>query len=204
MSNDRRRPGRPADRSRDLRALDRPVRVRHRRRQRGDGSEVAAGRDPTNPADDLPVQGCLTNAKPTPAPAGPTPVPSAAPDSALEGLLPDDILGRPTTQFSIVGHPENDTYFGPIFRAGSVSDHDLGVPSQTIEYVAGLPDELSRSPAPRRSVTRRSPTSGAVSPSRLRPTEASAGRPGTSQKSPISAVDGEFPPKPDAGEMSGW
>jgi hypothetical protein len=82
----------------------------------GDGSEIAAGHDPTNPADDAPIAGCVANAQPTPPPGGgPTPEPSAPRDPDLENLLPDEILGRPTTKFSIVGHPELDTFLGPIF-----------------------------------------------------------------------------------------
>jgi hypothetical protein len=42
-------------------------------------------------------------------------VPSAARDPGLENLLPDQILGRRTTKFSIVGHPGLDTFLGPIF-----------------------------------------------------------------------------------------
>jgi hypothetical protein len=100
-----------------------------------DGAEVAAGRDPTDPADDVPVAACIASTRPTPTPTaagGPTPQPSAPRDPAFEDLLPDAILGRSTTKFSIVGHPELDTYFGPIFRVlaecvgGTAADETTG------------------------------------------------------------------------------
>ena len=84
-----------------------------------DGSEVAAGRDPLDPADDVVAKSCLETFKPspTPQPAGtPTPPPTGPPDKALEAQLPARILDRPTRKLSIVGHPDIDPFLGGIAR----------------------------------------------------------------------------------------
>jgi hypothetical protein len=68
-----------------------------------DGSEIDAGRNPLDRADDVPEKTCLQMI-PTPAPgATPTPVPSesAPPAPELEALLPNDVLGHPTQKLSM-------------------------------------------------------------------------------------------------------
>jgi hypothetical protein len=83
-----------------------------------DGSEVAAGRDPLELADDRPEKTCV-ELIPTPAPGA---TPAATPESTpkpvpeLEAKLPDAVLGRPTTKVSM-DRPEQLGFFFGIFDA---------------------------------------------------------------------------------------
>jgi hypothetical protein len=67
----------------------------------GDGSEVHAGRDPLDRADDRPPPSCFPRDASTRFEYDPT----APRDLELEALLPDRVLGRPLKKSSIVGGP---------------------------------------------------------------------------------------------------
>jgi hypothetical protein len=78
-----------------------------------DGSEVDAGRNPLDRADDVPAKTCLQMI-PTPAPgATPTPVPvgSDPPAPELEALLPNDVLGHPMQKLSMTAPRRLDFIF---------------------------------------------------------------------------------------------
>jgi hypothetical protein len=100
----------------------------------GDGSEVAAGRDPKDPSDDRPVASCLDNSAPTPEPS---PAASYARDAAVESQLPESVLGHPTTRMSVVGRPDAMSFFGPVA-------HDLarcvGATDADVTIAIAIPD----------------------------------------------------------------
>jgi hypothetical protein len=93
-----------------------------------DGSEVAAGRDPLDHADDRPAKTCL-ELMPTPAP-GATPAATSdttpKPVPELEAKLPDTVLGRATTKISMDGPERLDFIFGlfEALLACTGKDHD--------------------------------------------------------------------------------
>jgi hypothetical protein len=79
-----------------------------------DGSEIDAGRNPLDRADDVPAKTCIQMI-PTPAPgATPTPEPqeSAPPAPELEALLPDDVLGHRTQKLSMTAPKKLEWIFG--------------------------------------------------------------------------------------------
>ena len=79
-----------------------------------DGSEIDAGRNPLDRADDVPAKTCIQMI-PTPAPgATPTPEPqeSAPPAPELEALLPNDVLGHPTQKLSMTAPKKLEYIFG--------------------------------------------------------------------------------------------
>jgi von Willebrand factor type A domain len=83
-----------------------------------DGSEVDAGRNPLDRADDVPAKTCLQMI-PTPAP-GATPTPesreTAPPAPELAALLPNDILGYRTQKVSMTA-PKKLEYIFAVFDA---------------------------------------------------------------------------------------
>jgi hypothetical protein len=105
----------------------------------GDGSEVRAGRDPLDAADDQPPPSCFPRDASTRFEYDP----DAPRDPELEALLPDRVLGRPLTKSSIKGgpllHPFHPGWIwqGFVFCTGR-ADADLSVAYATSAALGNL------------------------------------------------------------------